>query len=131
MRILSIKNSFLFLFFTLLMGVNAFAQIEGEVTIESNENIKQLIAKKRAYNKTIKTEVYKIQLFYGSENSANDLKEKFNSVFPLVKSQLKFQSPDWKVWVGGYITRLEAARALAEIKEGFPSAFILSKKVKQ
>jgi len=131
MRILSIKKNFLLLVFTLLFGFNALAQVEGEVTIESNENIKRLVAKKKAYNKTLKTEVYKIQLFYGSEKSAYELKEKFNSVFPLVKSQLKFESPDWKVWVGGYATRLEAARSLAEIKEGFPSAFILSKKVKQ
>ena len=131
MRMLSNKNLFYLLLLSFFFAVNVTAQTEGVIKVESNERIKQLIAKKRAYNKNLTyVKGYKIQLFYGSEKGATSVKDKFNEVFPRVKSELRFDSPDWKVWVGSYKERLEADRALAEIKEGFPSAIILATKVK-
>ena len=124
------KNLFTF-FFVLFCAFNSFAQTEGTVKVQSNESIQQLVAKKRAYNKNLnQIKGYKIQLFYGSEQGAIKLREEFNSVFPDIPSELKFNSPDWKVWAGSYKTKLEADRALAEIKEGFPSAIRIAAKVK-
>ena len=131
MRKLTQKHLLLLLVFTLIFSTHSFSQSEGTIKIESSESIKQLIAKKRAYNKNLKyIKGYKIQLFYGSENAAIDIRDKFRTSFIDIASELKFHSPYWKVWVGSYKTRIEADRSLLEIKEGFPSAIIIPAKVK-
>ena len=131
MRKLTLKHTLFLIIITLVFSGNCFAQSEGTIKIESSESIKQLIAKKRAYNKNLKyIKGYKIQLFYGSENAAIGVRDKFRTSFIDISSELKFHSPYWKVWVGSYKTRLEADRSLVEIKEGFPSAIIIPAKVK-
>ena len=131
MRKLSQKHFIISLALALIFSLSSQAQEEGVIKVESSESVKALIAKKLAYNRTLTfIEGFKIQLFYGSEQGAIKVKEDFNSVFPKIESELKFHSPDWKVWVGSYKTRLEADNALVEIKEGFPSAIIRPAKVK-
>ena len=119
------------LILALAYACTSFAQTEGVIKVESNESIKKLIAKKIAYNKGSKeVQGYKIQLFYGSEEGAKKVREKFNSVFEDIPSELQFNSPDWKVWAGSYKKEIEADKALAEIKEGFPSAIKIKAKIK-
>jgi hypothetical protein len=129
-KLTSIKNvcTFIFAFFC---ASNLSAQTEGTIKVQSNERIKLLVAKKRTYNKNLKTvKGFKIQLFYGSEQGAIKVREEFNSVFPDIRSELKFISPDWKVWAGSFKTKLEADRTLAEITEGFPSAIRIVTQIK-
>jgi len=131
MRKLPSIKTIILLVFTLFYVFNSFAQTEGTIKVQSNESIKQLVAKKRAYNKNLNhVKGYKIQLFYGSEQGAKKIRQKFSSVFTDVRSELKFNSPDWKVWVGAYKTELEADKALVEIKEGFPGAIKVPAKIK-
>ena len=131
MRKLTQKHFIISLALALIFSFSSQAQEEGVIKVESSESVKALIAKKLAYNKSLSfIEGFKIQLFYGSEQGAIKVKEDFNSVFPKIESELKFHSPDWKVWVGSYKTRLEADNALVEIKEGFQSAIIRPAKVK-
>ncbi len=131
MKQLTPLKTVVFLVFTLAYALNSFAQTDGIINVQSNQKIKKLIAKKRAYNKNLNyIKGYKIQLFYGSEEGAVKVREEFNTVFPDITSELQFNSPDWKVWVGSYKTKLEVARALSEIKEGFPSAISIAAKVK-
>jgi hypothetical protein len=131
MRKLTRKHILFSFALILIINLSSHAQAEGTIKVEASHSVKTLIAKKRAYNKSLKyVEGFKIQLFYGSEQGAIKVKEDFDSVFPRVNSELKFHSPDWKVWIGSYKTRLKADRALVEIKEGFPSAIIRPAKVK-
>mgnify|MGYP001820442907 CR=1 FL=1 len=131
MRKLTIRYSTLFILFSLFFGYNIWSQTEGSITIESSQSIKQLVAQKRAYNKNKRyVKGFKVQLFYGSEEGALQVREDFMSVYPDINSELKFHSPYWKVWVGSYKTRLEADRGLLDIKEGFQSAIVVPAKVK-
>ncbi|GAK92069.1 hypothetical protein JCM19298_2557 [Nonlabens ulvanivorans] len=41
------------------------------------------------------------------------------------ESILEYEAPNFKLWVGSYRNKLEAERALIEIKKDFPNAFIL------
>jgi hypothetical protein len=108
-----------------------YAQKQGVVTVESSPEIKQLIQQKKDYNKSI-TEVkgFKIQLFNGSEQGAYRIRDEFSTLFPDTEIKIEFFSPEWKVRVGNYKTRLEADRALKEIKEEFSNAIVLPAKVK-
>ncbi len=119
------------LVFGLLFCANIHAQTEGTVVIKSTEKVKSIIAKKISYNKNVdEIDGFKIQLFYGGEQGAYKTRDEFESLFPEVDTQIKFDRPDWKVMVGRYKTQLEADRALVEIKEAFISAFVRSEKIK-
>ncbi|MET2983799.1 SPOR domain-containing protein [Aureibaculum conchae] len=110
-----------------LLSINLItAQEEGSLTIQSSESIKNIIAKKKAHNKnTTKVKGYRIQIFFGSEQGAYKAREEFKSLFPEVYLKVENFPPDWKVRVGNYKTRLEADRALVEIKEAYLGAIVL------
>jgi hypothetical protein len=102
-------------------------QTNGTVQIESSSNIDNLIDQKKEYNKSLGTiKGFKIQLFYGNEKDAYDLKDEFKSIFPEISTNIIFSSPDWQVQVGNYKTRLLADNALVEIKKKFPNAIIFA-----
>lgn len=135
MRMLQTKSLIIFSTLILLLASKSYAQDSikktGVVKIHSNEKIKKIVAKKRQYNKDLKTiDGYKIQIYFGSEKNALEKREEFKSLFPDVKTKIWLDSVDWKVWVGNYKTRLEADRALEEIKGGFISAFVVTSKIK-
>ncbi len=130
MKSLLNKYSFIFLTFILIGSTYVSAQEEGSLTIQSSESIKQTIAKKKAYNKSLtKVKGFRIQIFFGSEKGAYKTRDKFRSIFS--KPFIKIQNfpPDWKVRVGNYKTRLEADRALEDIKKSFPGAIVLSEMI--
>ncbi len=103
---------------------------KGQVNINSPKEVDDIVSQRITFNKKNKgVKGYRIQLFYGSEKGAYKLKDEFNSLFPELKTIIAFSSPDWKVQVGNYITRIEADSALVAIKKEFPSAIILPTKI--
>ena len=40
------------------------------------------------------------------------------------EAKIKYESPNYKVWVGDYITKIEADKNLLKLREFFPQAFI-------
>ena len=106
----------------------AFAQ-EGNVknsatgtsTINANPNIESLVTTKFAEKNRSN---YKIQLYYGSLNKAHSVLSKFNSKHSKWPGKIEYETPNYKVWVGNYQTRIEADKALIKISKNFPSAFI-------
>ena len=49
--------------------------------------------------------------------------EEFKTVFPDIETTILYDTPNYKIWVGGYRTRLEVDNALVAIKKEFPAAF--------
>ncbi len=103
----------------------------GHISIDCSPEINTLIAKKINYNKENHTiDGYRIQLFYGSENGVNSARNKFRALFPNTATYVDYESPEWKVRVGNYKTRLEADRALQEIILNFGDAIVIEYKIK-
>lgn len=103
---------------------------EGIIQINSSDNIEQIIQKKiNKLKNTTEKKVYRIQIFFGSENGANNSKNKFRELHPDTKVTLIFDSPYWKVHVGQYDTLMKAEKALEEISLTFEDALIPSKPV--
>ena len=120
------KIIFFFITFSFLFSNQVFSQNEGKLEIQSSEKIKNIIKQKEAYNKQLKNiKGFKIQLFNGSEQGAYKTREDFSTMFPDIEIKIQFFSPEWKVRVGNYKNRLDADRALFEIKQAFPGAIIL------
>jgi len=112
---------------SLFFYYSGFAQQTiGKVDIKTTSDIDRVITEKKAYNKSLKTmDGYKIQLFYGNEKNAYEAKEEFRSLFPDIPVKIIFSSPDWKVQAGNYRSRLDADRALIDIKNDFTVAIVL------
>lgn len=103
---------------------------EGIVTIDASSEITKMIERKINYNATIdtKTNNYRIQLFYGSESGAIRTQAKFEELFPNTTSDLEFDSPNWKIKVGNYKTRLIADKHLQTIIQEFDDAIVIEPK---
>ena len=114
------------------ISINSFSNDtikEGTITINTSKEITDLVTKKIAYNTSKKKEKkYRIQLFYGSENGAIRTQTNFRITFPYVSSDLEFDSPNWKVKVGNYKTRLIADKHLQKIILKFRDAIVLEPK---
>lgn len=97
---------------------------QGNVNIQQNEKIEKLMEVKTELNKNNQIrDRYVIQLFYGDNGEANEVIQKYRELYPY-SSQITYEAPNYKVWVGNFRNRLEADRALLKIKENFPAAFI-------
>lgn len=89
-----------------------------------NQLIEEFIEKKKEFNKEFGYG-YRIQLYNGFEIEAKKTKEKFKIEFPDIKTYIVYRQPEWKIQVGTYKTKLEADRALLEIKKEFGSAIVV------
>ncbi len=104
---------------------NILNQAEGSTSISMHPNIEKLVRTKFSEKYG---DYYKIQLFYGNLDKAHNTLNKFNKSFSEWPGKILFETPNYKVWVGDYRTRLEADRALLRIRKEFPSAFIFKPK---
>lgn len=124
------KIKYLLIVVGFLLFNTTFAQ-EGIITIESSQDIKNLVKNKITYNANSHIKKgYRIQLFYGSENGAINTQNRFREIFPNTSCSLEFDSPNWKVKVGNYKTRLMADKHLQEIITEFGDAIVIEPKKK-
>ena len=128
MKTLRLKISTLTCFIYLGLAPNAFAQ-QGTVTLNQDKNIDALLNLKKEINKTENlTDRYKIQVYSGNRSDAEATQLKFNTNFDKWHSTIKFEYPNYKIWAGNFTTRIEADRALKEVKRKFTGAFIFKPK---
>lgn len=74
---------------------------------------------------------YRIQIHFGNEREkAKDIKTKFLQAFPDIPAYDSYQSPNFRVRVGDYRSKLEASKYLKQISGAFPSSFIVSDNIK-
>lgn len=103
---------------------------EGTVKIETSAHVDEMMAQKKAYNKSQNTiNGYKIQIYYGSEKECYEVKEEFSSLFPDIATSIIFSTPQWKLQVGNYRTRLQADNDVKGIKEEYPAAIVLATEI--
>ncbi len=97
---------------------------DGRVNIQQGEKIEKLMEVKTQLNKNNQIrDRYVIQLYYGDNGEANKVIQQYRSLYSY-PSQITYEAPNYKVWVGNFRNRLEADRALLKIKSNFPAAFI-------
>ena len=112
---------FQILAFILFGYLNSNAQA-GNVEIAQSVDIEKVIEIKKEINKNIS--MLRIQIYNGNREDAQIIKEKFekhkiDSIVDIV-----YETPNYKIWVGQYISQLEADRKLLEIRRYFSDAFI-------
>ena len=102
----------LFLFFFIAISHSTYSQKK----TTKLEEIRNIISKKRNFNKEFGFG-YSIQLYNGNEQQARQILTRFNVDFPDRFSKLVYNSPEWKVQVGNYKTKLEADKELIKFQK--------------
>lgn len=125
MRILTYsKRVFLTLaMFTLAYNIHAQDQ---NLTLNQDPKFEQLLNDKRKINTSINTnDTYKIQIFSGKSEEAKKALADFKRENSDIDGTIIFNTPNYKVIVGNFKTRIEAERNLAEIKKKYKSVFLI------
>ena len=76
---------------------------------------------KRVYESTF----YTIQIYYGGLEDADSILEDFRENYQEIKSNLIFETPNYKVRIGEYKDINIASQKLEEIRRIYPSSFII------
>ena len=125
MRILTpSKRVFLTLtMLTLAYNINAQDQ---NLTLNQDPKFEQLLNDKRKINTSLTTnETYKIQIFSGKSEEAKKTLSDFKREYSDIDGTIIFNTPNYKVLVGNFKTRIEAERNLVEIKKKYKSVFLI------
>ena len=112
---------FQMLAFILFSYLNSNAQT-GNVEITQSVDIEKVIEIKKEINKNIS--MLRIQIYNGNREDAQIIKEKFENHKIDSIVDIVYETPNYKIWVGQYISQLEADRKLLEIRKYFSDAFI-------
>jgi|SRR5690606_2826072 hypothetical protein len=128
MKRLNLKVT-LFAVFCVVLTTNKSMAQQGSVSVNQDKKITTLLDLRKEMNKTENdTDRYKIQIFNGNRSGAYAAQEELNSKFAKWPSTVVYEPPNFKTWAGNFRTKIEADRALKEIKANFPSAFIFKPK---
>jgi uncharacterized protein YxjI len=125
MRILTpSKKVFLTLtMITLAYNINAQDQ---NLTLTQDPKFDQLLNDKRKINTSLTTnDTYRIQIFSGKSEEAKKTLTDFKREYSNIDGTIIFNTPNYKVLVGNFKTRIEAERNLAEIKKKYKSVFLI------
>ncbi len=99
---------------------------QASVTVNQDGQIPKLLKLKKGLEKDNKlSDGYTIQLYYGELSRANSVIRKYRNLYTDWPASIEYETPNYKVWVGNFASRLDADRALIEIQKDFSSAFIL------
>lgn len=125
MRILtpSKRISLSLFMFALTYTINGQDQ---NITLSQDPKFEQLLNDKRKINTSISTsDTYKIQIFSGKSEEAKKTLSNFKREFSPLDGTIIFNTPNYKVVVGNFKTRIEAERNLEEIKKKYSSVFLV------
>ena len=81
--------------------------------------------KKDFSKKTFESTYYTIQIFYGNLNEADSIHNDFRENYKDVKSELIFETPNYKVRIGEYKDINVASQSLEKIRRIYPGSFII------
>jgi hypothetical protein len=125
MKISLTKITLAGVFVFILNNNNLWAQNTG-VSVNQDPKFEQLLEEKRKINSSITAnDRYKIQIFYGDIQNARKVLADFQKNFPSLDATIIFSSPNYKVQVGNFKTKIEADRNHQEILTKYPDALVV------
>lgn len=120
---ITLLKPMLFIMFLIVFNCN---NLTAQVTVEQDQKFEQLLDEKRKVNSSITTtDKYKIQIFYGDSQNARKALNEFKKNFPQLDGTILFSSPNYKVQVGNFKTKIEADRNRIEIAKKYPDALVV------
>ncbi|MFV8338333.1 SPOR domain-containing protein [Flavobacterium sp. LB3P21] len=125
MRILALRKAFFISLILVISYCNANAQ-DGNIRVNQDSKFEQLLNEKRKTNvSNTVNDYYKIQIFSGDSEKAKKTLNDFKQEFRDIDGTIVFFTPNYKVWVGNFKTRIEAERNLIEIKKRYSNLHLI------
>ena len=116
---------------TTLVGQSIFNIVEnkGSVTVNRSASVDKAFEKYVEENSGKKLNGYRIRIFFDNKQTARmqseEVEKTFIENFPQHPVYRTYTNPYFKVAVGDFRTRSDAAKVLLEIQKQFPKAFII------
>jgi hypothetical protein len=125
MRILTTRK----IFFSLLTIVALTSKVNAQdqnVSVSQDPKFEQLLNEKRKINASLTVnDSYKIQIYTGGSENAKKTLNEFRQEFSDIDATIVFNTPNYKVWVGSFRTRIEAERNLVTIKDRYKNVLLI------
>jgi hypothetical protein len=117
----------LHLYFLFLNVSIFFVNVEAQnISVNQDAKFEQLLNEKRKINTLLNiNDSYKIQVFTGNSENAKKTLNSFRQEFAEIDATIVFNTPNYKVWVGGFRTRIEAEKTLSEIGNRFKNVILI------
>ena len=117
-----------------LLGRDIFSALPEQVVVRQSPAVRSALNRQVAANAGKTINGFRIRLFFASNRTARDesssVIRRFSDMYPHVQAYRTYASPNFKVTVGNFRTRLEAEAFLRRIKGDFPDAFIVRERFK-
>ena len=115
-----------FALLALFIFCNSSVNAQDENVIYNDTLTKNLFQIKKDYSKKIfESTYYTIQIYFGSLNEADSILNDFKENFKEIKSNLIFETPNYKVRIGEYKDIDVASQKLEAVRRIYPGSFII------
>ena len=105
---------------------HSIANAQDENVIYNDTLTQKLFQIKKDYSKRIfESTYYTIQIYFGDLKNADSIIIDFQENYEGIKSELIFETPNYKVRIGEYKDINIASQKLEEIKSRYPGSFII------
>ncbi len=97
-----------------------------KIKVSEDPQFQRLLNEKRKINSSITiNDRYKIQIYNGDNENAKRFLNEIKRDYKNTDATIIFNTPNYKVVVGNYKTKIEAERALKEFHKKYSSAIII------
>ena len=108
-----------------VFGFSLHAQ-DNALVVKTPQNLDEVLERKLSLDKKrLAKNQFTIQIFSGNYEAAKIHLDSFSRAFPSRFAKLSFETPNYKIRVGKFATRLEGIQALDTLRVKFPEAFLL------
>jgi hypothetical protein len=125
MRNIAYKKIFLSSLLLVALTQKSKAQ-DQNISVNQDPKFEQLLNEKRKINTSLTVnDSYKIQIYTGGSENAKKTLTEFKQEFKDIDATIVFNTPNYKVWIGSFKTRIEAERNLANIKDRYKNVLLI------
>ena len=111
---------------SLFILCNSSVNAQDENVVYNDSLTKNLFQIKKDYSKKIfESTYYTIQIYFGSLDVADSILNDFKENFKEIKSDLIFETPNYKVRIGDFKNIDIASQKLEGIRRKYPGSFII------
>lgn len=125
MRFLSpVQHSLLVLL--IVVATTKMSAQNSNLTLNQDSKFEQLLSEKTKSNPNLSyNDRYKIQIFSGASESAKKTFYDFKQDYKNLDGTIIFNTPNYKVWIGNFRTKIEAEYYLSDIRKKYKNVFLI------
>ena len=117
-----------------LLGRDIFSALPERIVVRQTPAVRSALNKQVNANAEKGYSGFRIRLYFASSRTAREesaaVIRRFNTMYPYIQAYRTYASPNFKVTVGNFRSRLDAEAFLRRISGDFPDAFIVRERFK-